>query len=135
MGDGVFPPGGDPGIGLDIAADGRYTGADRGTRGTVPALAVGPGHVQRVHIVLIEPDMGHGRYRLSLVLLGAADPGHAIAAFLHHHAADFLEQEAFVFRTQQGAIAAAECAQGAVQVFELLAGGTLHGHDRPPPGG
>ncbi|MCY1239309.1 hypothetical protein D9M72_520970 [compost metagenome] len=97
MVDGALPPGAEFGVREDVARDGRDAGTDGGTGGAASALAIGPGDVERLDILLVESNVSQGCHRLCFVMLGAPDPGHAIATFLHHHPADFLEQEARVF--------------------------------------
>ncbi|MNV75438.1 hypothetical protein D3C71_1687240 [compost metagenome] len=104
----ALAPGQGLGVGQQIAHQTQAAGADRRAGDGTTAFVVRPGDVQRIDVGLFNPGMGHRSDGLRLVVLGAADPGHAVTGLLDYDLADILEQGRLVFGAQQRPVAATQ---------------------------
>ena len=89
---------------------GTYRRADR----AVSERAIVPRHRDRFQIAIRVPGHGHGAHPLAGIVLGDADPGHAVAAHLDHCLADVLLQAGLVHGVGVGVVARAEGRQRAI---------------------
>ena len=125
-------PGLGAGIGLQVLDRHHLVAAQcPSDRPAAHGLVVGPAERNILQRACAHACPGDGQYRLFDIVLGIADPGHAISTDVDGNAADLIQQALLVCRVDHGFVAGASHAQSAVEAsqfkFGVIAAGEV-GH-------